>query len=175
MRRGICVNTPQVAEDQTASVMSSFTLNRFLTAEYITKYQNIDAEQSARKGAKKLKWFSLVLNAKYIQRADLPSSSLFLSCEINYLLLERCIRWEVQHCSRSKQSSDLVQRRSGQTARPRSFFQGLTYLYLNTRWCLTVSHLPVWLCDVVCFLFASQDFLKWCPAHVRDNTIGMCD
>lgn len=91
MSRGICVNTPRVAEDQTASVMSSSSLNQFLTAEYITKYQNIDAEQAAGKGAKKLKRFSVVLNPKYIQRADLPSSSLFLSCEINYLLSERCI------------------------------------------------------------------------------------
>lgn len=63
MSRGICVNTPRVAEDQTASMMSSSSLNQFLTAEYITKYQNIDAEQAASKGAKKLKRFSVVLKA----------------------------------------------------------------------------------------------------------------
>lgn len=64
MRRGICVNTPQVAKDQTASVMSNSSLNRFLTAEYIIKYQNIDGERAARKGAKKLERFSVVSNGK---------------------------------------------------------------------------------------------------------------
>ena len=45
----ICVNTPQFAEDQTASMMSSSSLNQFLTAQYITKFQNIDAKHAARK------------------------------------------------------------------------------------------------------------------------------
>lgn len=89
MRLGICVNTIQAAKDQTASVMIPLSLNWFLSCRIHYKIKiKILVRSRQIKELLELELFSVVLNAKYIRQPDLPSSSLFLSCEINYLLSE---------------------------------------------------------------------------------------
>lgn len=70
-----------------------------------------------------------------------------------------------ERCSRSEQSPDLVQRRSGQQRGLRCSFQGLTCL-VGVR----LFHVCLSAC-VLCFLFASRGFSKWCHAQVQDRTL----